>query len=141
MNPAEWPAIVGAMRAGGYYDRIMAGGAELDRVKDYLRAFAGERNAAGDDPAMNPKYPCFRGLRNRPFHDDVQFAPVATLENAFAVIREEALALGAADELDYTIASTPHRSLRRPWSYLSARRRRGRGRYTRSGTWVWPWKW
>ena len=66
MNPADWPAIVGAMRAGGYYDRIMAGGEELDRVKDYLRAFAGQRDPAGSDPAMNPKYPCFARLAPQP---------------------------------------------------------------------------
>jgi aspartate beta-hydroxylase len=121
MNPADWPAIVGAMRTGGYYDRIMAGGPELDRVKDYLRAFAGERDPAGNDPAMDPKYPCFRGLRHRPFHDDAQFAPLTALEESWRVIRDEALALGEADELDYTIASKPLRSVRRPWTLLKRR--------------------
>jgi hypothetical protein len=120
MNPADWVPIVGAMRAGGYYDRIMAGGPELDRVKDYLRAFAGERNPTCVDSTMNPKYPCFPGLRHAPFHDDA-FGPAATLERAWDVIREEAFALGEADELDYAIASKPLRSLRRPWTYLKRR--------------------
>ena len=121
MNPADWPAIIGAMRAGGYYDLIMAGGSELDRVKEYLRAFAGERSPAGNDPRLNPKYPCFPGLRHRPFHDAADFPTVALLENEYAAIREEALALGEADVLDYTIASAPIRSLWRPWTHFRRR--------------------
>lgn len=31
------------MRAGGNYDRIISSGPELDRVKTYLRIFAGEQ--------------------------------------------------------------------------------------------------
>ena len=118
MNSSDWPAIVAAMRAGGYYDRVMAAGAELDRVKEYLRCFAGERVPANRAGGMNPKYPCFPGLGNRPFHDGAGFAPAAALEAAWTTIRDEALALGESAELDYTIASKPVRSLRRPWTYF-----------------------
>lgn len=121
MNASDWPAIVGAMRAGGYYERIMAGGADLARVQEYLRCFAGERVPANRAGAMDPKYPCFPGLRNRPFHEAAGFAPAAALEGAFAAIREEALALGEESELDYTIASAPLRNPWRPWSYLRRR--------------------
>jgi aspartyl/asparaginyl beta-hydroxylase (cupin superfamily) len=107
MNPLDWTAIVDAMRAGGFYDRIMAAKPELDRVKDYLRAFAGERDAACRDAAMNPKYPCFPGLRHSPFHDSAGFAPVAALERAWTTIRDEALALDEAHELDYTMTLKP----------------------------------
>jgi aspartate beta-hydroxylase len=121
MNPTDWPRIVAAMKSGGYYARVMAGGPELDRVKDYLRAFAGERGPAGSDPAQNPAYPCFPGLRHRAFHDPSGSRPVQVLESAWEAIREEALALDDDTQLDYTIASKPVRSLRRPWTLLKRR--------------------
>lgn len=120
-NRTDWPRIVETMRAGGYYARIMAGGAELDRVKDYLRAFAAERGPAGSDPAQNPAYPCFPGLRHRPFHDTSSLRAVAMLELAWKTLRDEALALDDVAQLDYTIASKPLRSLRRPWTFLTGR--------------------
>jgi len=118
MDRSDWPKIVAAMKAGNYYDRVMAGGAELDRVKDYLRAFAGERSPAGGDSAQNPTYPCFPGLGHRPFHDPAASPAVAMLEEAWEKIREEAQALEEAAELDYTIASRPFRDPLRPWTWF-----------------------
>ncbi len=121
IDTTDWPQIVSAMREGGFYDHVMHGGPELDRVKQYLLAFAGERPAAGADPAQTPSYPCFPGLNHRPFHEPDTCAGVAILEAAFSVIREEALALGDSAQLDYTIASKPSRSLRDPRSWLRRR--------------------
>ena len=120
-NPTDWPLIVSAMQQGGFYDRVMRGGPELDRVKQYLRAFAGAHAAGGGDPNQAPDYPCFPGLTHRPFHDAGGHEGAAMLEAAFPVIRDEALALGDSAQLDYTIASAPARSLRNPLSWLRRR--------------------
>ena len=120
--------VVEAMRSGGYYERVMAGGAELDRVKAFLRACAGEGPAAAADPLQRPHYPCFPGLRNRPWHDPATCPAARVLEDHFAAIRDEALALGAAHELDYSTAARPWRSWRRPWTML--RREPARGTWT-----------
>jgi len=120
-NTTDWPYIVSAMRNGGYYDRVMHGGPALDRVKQYLLAFAGEGAAAGADPSMAPDYPCFPGLRHRPFHDASMSEGVAILESAFPVIRDEAVALDDGAQLDYTVASRPSRSWSNPLSWLRRR--------------------
>jgi len=114
---ADLPRIVAAMKAGGYYGRIMDAGPELDRVKAYLRALEGARPAA--DPAMNPTYPCFPGLSHRRFHDPAGVPAAALLERSWETIRDEALALDENTELDYTIASRPVRRLLRPWTWLA----------------------
>jgi hypothetical protein len=59
--------IIEVMRAGGYYDRIMSGGSELDRVKTYLRIFAGEQEEERSQPLQFPNYPWFPGLSAEPF--------------------------------------------------------------------------
>lgn len=120
-NPTDWPLIVSAMQQGGFYDRVMRGGPELDRVKQYLQAFAGAHAAGGGDPDQAPDYPCFPGLTHRPFHGAGGHEGAAMLEAAFPVIRDEALALGDSAQLDYTIASAPARSLRNPLSWLRRR--------------------
>ena len=79
-NPTDWPLIVSAMQQGGFYDRVMRGGPELDRVKQYLRAFAGAHAAGGGDPNQAPDYPCFPGLTHRPFHDAGGHEGAAMLE-------------------------------------------------------------
>jgi hypothetical protein len=109
--------IIAALRRGGYYDRVMSAGPELDRVKEYLRLWTGER-APVPNPAQRPHYPLFPGLRHRPFHDASRFPAAAILEREFATIRAEALALDEAAHLDYTSAVTSHRSWRRPWTLL-----------------------
>ncbi len=120
-NTTDWPLIVSAMRNGGFYDHVMRGGAQLDRVKQYLLAFTGEGEATGVDPAMAPDYPCFPGLTHRPFHDASTCEGVAMLESAFPVIGDEALRLDDSAQLDYTIASRPSRSWRNPLSWLRRR--------------------
>jgi hypothetical protein len=121
IDTADWPRIVSAMRAGGFYDRVMHGGPELDRVKRYLLAFTGEGAAGGVDPTQAPTYPCFPGLTHRPFHEPGTCAGVAILEDAFPVIRDEAVALGDSAQLDYTIASRPSRSWHDPRTWLRLR--------------------
>lgn len=112
------PKIVEQLRAGGYYDRVMAAGPGLDRMKAFLRACAGEAAAPPRDPQQQPHYPCFPGLRNRPWHDGRGFEAVSILEENFAVIRDEALRLDAATRVDYSRAARPWRSWRKPWTLL-----------------------
>jgi len=79
----------------------MSSGPELDRVKEYLRLWTGER-AQVFHPTQRPHYPLFPGLRHEPFHDPREFPAVAILEREFASIRGEALALDDSVQLDYT---------------------------------------
>jgi len=98
------PEIIAALRRGGYYDRVMSAGPELDRVKEYLRSWTGERPLHAN-PIQRPHYPLFPGLRHKPFHDPRDFPAAAVLEREFATIRAEALALDDAALLDYTRAA------------------------------------
>lgn len=106
------------MRVGGYFDRVMAGGHELDRVKEFLLACAGERTVATANHWQHPHYPCFPGLRNRAWHDPREFAAARILENQFDVIREEAINLRDDARLDYSSAAAPWRSWKKPWTLL-----------------------
>ncbi len=121
IDNSDWPLIVGAMRTGGYFGRVMDAGPELDRVKQYLRAFAGEAPVRVADPAVSPTYPCFPGLDHRRYHDPAGCAGAAMLEAAFPAIRDEATALGDAAQLDYTVASRPWRSWHNPLTWLRRR--------------------
>ena len=94
--------VVAQMRAGGYFDRVMSGGAELDRVKRFLRACAGDAAAAPCGPDQHPKYPCFPGLRHKPWHDARDFEAARVLEENFDAIREEAVTLADAARVDYS---------------------------------------
>lgn len=98
--------IVEAMRHGGYYDNSMARGPELDRVKAYLRMFAGELEPASGHPLQRPQYPCFAGLRHTPFHDRGTCTGASELERAFDTVRDEALGLRGEDCVVYTPPST-----------------------------------
>ena len=51
-------AIVQAMKKGGYFQRIMAAGAELDRVKGYLQSLTGRMPRP--TRCSIPTIPCFR---------------------------------------------------------------------------------
>jgi aspartyl/asparaginyl beta-hydroxylase (cupin superfamily) len=82
----------------------MAGGPDFDRIKEYLRRWAGDRSA-GREGYQRPHYPLFPGLRHAPFHDPAEHPAVAILEREFAAIRAEALALDQADEFDYSRAA------------------------------------
>lgn len=111
--------VIDEMRKGGYYDRIMAGGPELARVQQFLRACAGEAVAPPvGGPLQRPDYPCFPGLRHKPWHSPQDFDAVRMLEAAYPAIREEALGLQGAARLDYSRAARPWRSWTRPWTLL-----------------------
>ncbi len=94
-------AILAAMQRGGFYDRVLAGGAELDRVKAYLRSLASPVPAARADPLQYPTYPLFPGLRHQPWHDASGYAAAAQLEAASTLIRDEYAALADADLVHY----------------------------------------
>lgn len=111
--------VVRQMRLGGYWDRVMGAGPELDRVKRYLLACAGEGPVACAHPLQRPNYPCFPGLRHRPWHDPRDFEAARILEDNFAAIREEAARLGEEARVDYSTAAHPSRSWRRPWTLLA----------------------
>lgn len=111
--------VVEQLRAGGYYDRVMSMGAELDRVKQFLRACAGERVIAPTNPLQHPHYPLFPGLRHATWHDPARYPAVKILEDNFGTIREEAERLGDEANVDYTAATTPPRSWKRPWTYFA----------------------
>ena len=111
--------VIEAMRSGGYFDRIMAGGAELARVQQFLRACAGEavvRPSGG--PLQRPDYPCFPGLRHKPWHEPQDFDAVRMLEAAYPAIRDEALQLRSTERLDYSRAARPWRSALQPSTLL-----------------------
>lgn len=94
--------IAQAMKDGGYYDAVMSGGRELDRVKQYIAAFAGEGETVCGYPMQDPGYPCFPGLRQAPFRDDPGAAPgAALLEGKFETIRDEYLDLRDDEWLVY----------------------------------------
>lgn len=110
--------VVEQMRQGGYLDRIMAGGPELARVQSFLRACAGEGPGAPPaGPLQQPQYPCFPGLRHRPWHEPQTWEAVRQLEAAYPTIRAEALQLDSAATLDYSAAVRSQRSWRKPWTY------------------------
>lgn len=111
--------VIGEMRSGGFYDRIMASGPELDRMKTFLRRCSGEEaTPPNPDPMVHPKYPLFPGLGNRPWHDARINAAARILEENFATIRDEAMQLGDASIVDYSKAAGPWRSWRKPWTML-----------------------
>ena len=113
--------IVAAMRAGGYFERVMSGGPELDRVKDFLLICAGERPDTPPSPLQHPHYPCFPGLSHQAWRDPEQFEAARILQENFAVIRDEALNLPEAAPVDYTQAVAAPRSWKRPWTLLRPR--------------------
>lgn len=118
MDPSGWANIISAMRDGGYYDRVMSAGPELDRVKQFLLAFAGKRDPSCPHPMQSPRYPCFPGLRHAPFHDATKYEAAQILERSFPTIREEGLALEQDQALDYSLGSRPDRTLKNPLSLL-----------------------
>lgn len=101
MQHAHLAKVVAAMRAGGFYDRIMAGGPELDRMKLFLRACAAEIPSACGD-RQHPKYPCFPGLRHRPWHDARDYPAARLLEENFEMVREEAAGVRDEARVDYS---------------------------------------
>jgi aspartate beta-hydroxylase len=107
MEQATWqtvgfcPKIIAIMKRGGFYDRVMSSGQDLDRVKEFLLIMAGEAPASareGQDPGCLPPFPGIGGsalLTNR--HRET----ARYVEASFEAIREETAALAAADFLAY----------------------------------------
>ncbi|MCP5348439.1 MAG: aspartyl/asparaginyl beta-hydroxylase domain-containing protein [Gammaproteobacteria bacterium] len=89
------------MKKGGFYDCVMNAGKELDRVKDYLRALAGEIQLPTRHPAQAPSYPVFPEISVHPFRDTKSIAGVKLLQDQFPMIREEADRLLVSDYLQY----------------------------------------
>lgn len=106
----ECLAIARIMRTGGYFDRIMQGGAELDRVKAWLGQMAGAPCASGA-ALQQPDYPLFPGLRHQPFHGIDSVPGAVMLEQHAAVIASEWRALA---EDDYLVYSPP--KMHKQWS-------------------------
>lgn len=94
--------IIQAMQAGGFYDAILSGGPELDRVKLWLRHMTGELAMPEGLPLQYPSYPRFPGLDHKPFHDADAAPGARLLEASIDIIREEYLALQDDDLLRYT---------------------------------------
>ena len=98
-------AIVDAMKTGGYFQRIMAAGPELDRVKDYLHALEGTAAAASPGPLQYPDYPLFPGLRNQPFRDTGDLEGPLLLERNAGMIHDEWAALDDSAYIRYAPAA------------------------------------
>lgn len=88
--------IVAVMRAGGYYEAVMSAGPELDRVKRFLRIFAGEAPPVKAPAKLGPEIlPVFPGLSAEPFTDLPRSHPApGVIREHFARVRAEGLALG-----------------------------------------------
>lgn len=84
-------AVLEVMKAGGYYQRIMDGGAELERVKEFLLRM--EKPTHGERlHKQHPTFlPIFPGLDNKPMRSQ-EGDPIADyLREATSDIKEEAL--------------------------------------------------
>jgi aspartate beta-hydroxylase len=86
-------AVVDVMRQGGYFDRIMGAGTELDRVKEFLRRM--EDLAHVDPrPMQHPTFlPIFPGLDNRPVRTAAGDPIARYLEEALPQIQAAAARL------------------------------------------------
>jgi hypothetical protein len=95
---AVWRRLVGIMKRGGYHQRIMSAGPELDRVKEFVSILEGtmpERKEPGHDTAMLPVFP---GLHHEPAYEEgdfPEFREVARrLREGCAAITDEARGAG-----------------------------------------------
>jgi hypothetical protein len=86
-------AVLEVMRNGGYYRRIMDGGVELDRVKEFLLRMEQLTHGARQAKQHPTFLPIFPGLDNRPLRDP-QGDPIADyLRDVTPKIRADALRL------------------------------------------------
>jgi aspartate beta-hydroxylase len=95
---AVWRRIAGIMKRGGYFQRVMSGGPELDRVKHFLAILEGskpELKTGGQDTAMLPVFP---GLNHSPAYsedDYPEFKDIGSrLRAAYPAILAEARGAG-----------------------------------------------
>lgn len=94
--------IVEAMKAGGYFDRLMSAGPELDRVKAYVQSMAARESWVAARPLQYPDYPMFAGLRHRPFRPTEDIPGAALLQQSFEVVLSEWRALDQSAYLRYS---------------------------------------
>src|SRR4051812_6292824 len=92
-NHAIRHGVISIMKQGGFYDRVMDAGPDLDRVKRFLRIMEGIEPQQLQ-PLQNPTFlPTFPGIECRPFHSREGDAVAQYLEQAVPVIKAEALAI------------------------------------------------
>ncbi|RQP22624.1 aspartyl/asparaginyl beta-hydroxylase domain-containing protein [Piscinibacter terrae] len=95
---AVWRRIAGIMKRGGYYQRVMSAGPELDRVKHFLQILDGSRpeeKSGGQDTAMLPVFPRLPHVPAYSEDDYPQFKEVAAkLRAAYPAILAEARGAG-----------------------------------------------
>jgi hypothetical protein len=89
------------MKAGGYYEHVMAAGPALDRVKAYLRAMEQRESWTPAGPLQYPDYPIFPGLSHKPFRELGDVPGALILQRQFDTIRDEWLAMQEASWLRY----------------------------------------
>jgi aspartate beta-hydroxylase len=100
-NRASCTTIAQAMQDNGFLKSVLAGGPELDRVKQYLLSFAHPERAPEAARWQAPDYPLFPGLRHRPFHERAELPAVVRLEAAAGSILQEWRALGDQAHMRY----------------------------------------
>jgi hypothetical protein len=93
--------VVQAMRAGGYFDRLMSAGPELNRVKAYVQAMAARESWTAASPRQYPDYPMFPGLRHIPFRQLDDIPGAVLLQQSVDLVTREWQALNDADYLRY----------------------------------------
>jgi aspartate beta-hydroxylase len=103
--------VVQLMKAGGFWSRVMDGPPELERVRVFLRALAGQI-AEPPAPAHQRPWllPIFPGLSHRPVRERPTASWVDELEQATPAIRDEALR-AAASFISYNDYSE-----KKPWT-------------------------
>ena len=94
--------VIDIMKQGCYFDYVMSAGSELDRVKQFLRAMAGQIELPRPHKLQYPTYPCFPGLSHQPFHDRGNFPGVKILEDNIGLIRQELAGLRRQYYADYS---------------------------------------
>ena len=85
--------IVRLMKAGGYFNNIMAAGPELDRVKQHLLNFENYTQYEKHSEYQYPAYPIFPGLEHQSFYDTSLIEDAQILEKNFDIILKEAKAI------------------------------------------------
>ncbi len=90
----RWLRMVDVMKKGGYWDKMMNGGPELDRVKHFLKVLEGTETDVRqtNDPMTQarPLYlPVFPGLTHVPWRDPADYEWVPMIEAQWEGLRDE----------------------------------------------------
>ncbi len=100
-------AVATVMRVGGYLDRLQAAGPELDRVKAFALALAGEREPEPHPPGQGAwLLPPFPGLASRPIHASEDSGATEVLVSHWRAIRDEAACVDPRDFIAYSTKTT-----------------------------------